>query len=193
MHQPVLAGVDERIAPYVLLAVEVVSAGSVTTDRVTKPAEYAQAGIPHFWRVDALRGPLLEAFDLQAGAYRSVGTWSQGAAFSANGRMLFVGNMVEKDISVFRVAEDGKLAEAGPRIRVAGGARNPFTEDAVRAMHDVSGGIPRLLNTLATTALLDAFGDDAATIDAERIAAAAREHRLREAAPKDERIGHAHG
>jgi type II secretory pathway predicted ATPase ExeA len=79
------------------------------------------------------------------------------------------------------------------RIRVAGGTRNPFTDDAVRAMHDVSGGIPRLLNTLATTALLDAFGNDAATIDADRIAAAAREHRLREAAPKDERIDHAHG
>ena len=51
-----------------------------------------------------------------------VGTWSQGAAFSADGRMLFVGNMTEKDISVFRVAEDGKLAEAGPRIRVGGGS-----------------------------------------------------------------------
>ena len=36
-------------------------------------------------------------------------------------------------------------------------------------MHAVSGGIPRLLNTLATTALLDAFGDDAETIDAARI------------------------
>src|SRR5664279_5073647 len=46
------------------------------------------------------------------------------------------------------------------RIRVAGGARNPFSEDAVRAMHAVSGGIPRVINTLATTALLDAFGDD---------------------------------
>jgi hypothetical protein len=60
-------------------------------------------------------------------------------------------------------------------------------------MHDVSGGIPRLLNTLATTALLDAFGDDAVTIDSGRIAAAAREHRLREPAAKDERIDHAHG
>src|SRR4051812_2401344 len=68
------------------------------------------------------------------------------------------------------------------RIRVAGGARNPFTEDAVCAMHEISGGIPRLLNTLATTALLDAFGDDSETIDASRISAAAREHRLRESA-----------
>lgn len=77
------------------------------------------------------------------------------------------------------------------RIRVAGGSRNPFTDEAVRAMFAVSGGIPRLLNTLATTALLDAFGDDARTIDPARIAAAAREHRLRDATTTVE--NHAHG
>jgi type II secretory pathway predicted ATPase ExeA len=80
------------------------------------------------------------------------------------------------------------------RIRVAGGARNPFTDDAVRAIHAVSGGIPRVINTLATTSLLDAFGDDAPTIDAPRIAAAAREHRLREAPPANgDRIEQTHG
>src|SRR5216684_2932128 len=79
------------------------------------------------------------------------------------------------------------------RIRVAGGSRNPFTDDAVRAMYTVSGGIPRLLNTLATTALLDAYGDDARTIDPARIAAAAKEHRLRDASPKEERIDQPHG
>ncbi|HEX9458046.1 MAG TPA: AAA family ATPase [Thermoanaerobaculia bacterium] len=77
------------------------------------------------------------------------------------------------------------------RIRVAGGSRSPFTGEAVRAMYDVSGGIPRLLNTLATTALLDAFGDDARTIDPARIAAAAREHRLRDAVTAVE--SHIHG
>lgn len=51
-----------------------------------------------------------------------VGTWAQGAAFSPDGRMLFVGNMVEKDISVLRVADDGKLSEGGPRIRLSGGS-----------------------------------------------------------------------
>jgi type II secretory pathway predicted ATPase ExeA len=77
------------------------------------------------------------------------------------------------------------------RIRVAGGSRNPFTGEAVRAMYTVSGGIPRLLNTLATTALLDAFGDDERTIDPARINAAAREHHLRDAATAVE--SHAHG
>jgi type II secretory pathway predicted ATPase ExeA len=64
------------------------------------------------------------------------------------------------------------------RIRVAGGARNPFSTQAMEEIHLLSGGIPRLINTLATTALLDAFGEDAETIDPSRIASAAREHRM---------------
>jgi Uma2 family endonuclease len=35
-----------------LLVVEVMSPGSITTDKVDKPAEYATAGIEHFWRVE---------------------------------------------------------------------------------------------------------------------------------------------
>lgn len=64
------------------------------------------------------------------------------------------------------------------RVRIAGGVRNPFAPDAVRAIHAVTRGVPRLINTVATTALLDAFGDDAAVVDAERVRSAAREHRL---------------
>lgn len=67
------------------------------------------------------------------------------------------------------------------RIEIAGGSRNPFNRAAMEEIHLVSGGIPRLINTLATTALLDAFGEDAATIDTPRIAAAAREHRMEQA------------
>jgi type II secretory pathway predicted ATPase ExeA len=67
------------------------------------------------------------------------------------------------------------------RIRVAGGERNPFSQEALAEIHSVSGGIPRLINTLATTALLDAFGDDAPVIDPDRITAAAREHHMEHA------------
>ena len=73
---------------------------------------------------------------------------------------------------------DEVFSYVGHRIGVAGGERNPFDDDAVRALHEISGGIPRLINTLATTALLDAFGDDALRIDRPRIEAAAIEHRL---------------
>jgi Uma2 family endonuclease len=36
----------------VLLVIEIMSPGSITTDRKDKPAEYAEARIPHFWRVE---------------------------------------------------------------------------------------------------------------------------------------------
>jgi Uma2 family endonuclease len=41
----------------VLLAVEVVSPGSRSEDRIRKPLEYAEAGIPHFWRIEREDGP----------------------------------------------------------------------------------------------------------------------------------------
>ena len=67
------------------------------------------------------------------------------------------------------------------RIRVAGGRRNPFSRAAMEEMHLLSGGIPRLINTLATTALLDAFGEDEEAIDVARIASAAAEHQMEHA------------
>ena len=67
------------------------------------------------------------------------------------------------------------------RIRIAGGVQNPFSREAMEQIHELSGGIPRVINTLATTALLDAFGEDAPSIDPTRIASAAREHRLEHA------------
>lgn len=36
----------------VLLAVEIMSKGSVIADRLDKPAEYASASIPHYWRIE---------------------------------------------------------------------------------------------------------------------------------------------
>lgn len=42
-----------RFAPHeVVLAVEIVSPGSMTLDRFAKPALYAEAGIPYFWRIE---------------------------------------------------------------------------------------------------------------------------------------------
>jgi Uma2 family endonuclease len=42
-----------RIEPQdVLLAVEIMSPSSVSSDRVSKPVQYAAAGIPHFWRLE---------------------------------------------------------------------------------------------------------------------------------------------
>ena len=48
------AAMPARFQPHeVLLAVEVVSRNSKAMDRITKPALYAQAGIPYYWRVES--------------------------------------------------------------------------------------------------------------------------------------------
>lgn len=64
----------------VLLVVEVVSPGSRTTDRVVKPAQYAAAGIPGYWRVETDPAVTLTAYvlDLGAEAYTEIGTWGPG-------------------------------------------------------------------------------------------------------------------
>jgi Uma2 family endonuclease len=44
---------DAMLRPqHCVLVVEVMSPGSVTTDQTDKPAEYAAAGIRHYWRVE---------------------------------------------------------------------------------------------------------------------------------------------
>lgn len=54
----------------VALVVEIVSPGSRTTDRITKPTVYARAGIASFWRVELDDGPLVVAYRLEHGRYR---------------------------------------------------------------------------------------------------------------------------
>ena len=56
-------------AAVVSLVVEIVSPGSRTTDRLTKPALYAGAGIASFWRVELEEGPAVFAYRLHQGTY----------------------------------------------------------------------------------------------------------------------------
>ena len=56
----------------VLLAVEVMSPSSIANDRVAKPAVYAAAGIPHFWRIEP-DPPTLVRHVLDGDVYREVG------------------------------------------------------------------------------------------------------------------------
>lgn len=64
-----------KFEPYeVLLAAEIVSRGSVTLDRVAKPALYAQAGIPHYWRVETRHGIVVHTHRLETEAGVYVGT-----------------------------------------------------------------------------------------------------------------------
>jgi DNA-binding beta-propeller fold protein YncE len=50
-----------------------------------------------------------------------IGTWSQGAAFSPDGSLILVGNMVEKDVQVFEFS-GASLTDTGTRIKVKGGS-----------------------------------------------------------------------
>jgi type II secretory pathway predicted ATPase ExeA len=61
------------------------------------------------------------------------------------------------------------------RLRVAGREDVFFSAEAVHALYRYSGGIPRLINSVATSALLDGFSKEAETIDEGLIAEAARE------------------
>jgi Uma2 family endonuclease len=59
------------IASQVVLVVEVVSPSTRKRDRLEKPADYAAAGIPHFWRIE--QDPLhIFAYDLVGGSYELV-------------------------------------------------------------------------------------------------------------------------
>ena len=49
-----------------------------------------------------------------------IGNWSQGAAFSADGRTLLVQNMVQKNIFVFEVGTSS-IRDTGQRIPLKGG------------------------------------------------------------------------
>jgi general secretion pathway protein A len=72
------------------------------------------------------------------------------------------------------------LAETGEYVRhrvvVAGGeGKVGFTSDALAAVHDVSGGVPRLVNLVCDRALLAGYVQSARTITASMVQQAARE------------------
>ncbi|MGW0999210.1 Uma2 family endonuclease [Streptomyces sp. NPDC002523] len=56
----------------VLLAVEITTADTAVTDRVTRPALYAEAGIGHLWRLDLEPAPHLWVGALESGVYATV-------------------------------------------------------------------------------------------------------------------------
>ena len=58
-------------ANVVAVALEVVSPGSRSIDRIVKPHEYAQAGIPHYWVVDIDEPVSLTAHRLVDGRYET--------------------------------------------------------------------------------------------------------------------------
>lgn len=66
----------------VLLAVEVMSPSSRTDDRLVKPAQYAAAGIEHYWRIEP-REPLLITHVLDGQTYRETGRFTDEVVIDA--------------------------------------------------------------------------------------------------------------
>ncbi|WP_338715957.1 Uma2 family endonuclease (plasmid) [Streptomyces acidiscabies] len=63
------AAIGDRLfvdAADVLLAVEIATADTAVTDRITKPALYAEAGVPHLWCLDLEPAPHLYVGALKA-------------------------------------------------------------------------------------------------------------------------------
>lgn len=61
------------------------------------------------------------------------------------------------------------------RLKVSGVEDPLFTEGALKLLYQYSGGIPRVINSLATSALLDCYGRELILIDEPLIHDAARE------------------
>lgn len=61
------------------------------------------------------------------------------------------------------------------RLRVSGLENSLFTDGALKKLYQYSGGIPRVINSLATCALLDGFGKEIRIIEESLINDAARE------------------
>jgi Uma2 family endonuclease len=61
-----------------VLAIEIVSPGSVTMDRITKPALFAQAGVPFYWRIEIEDGIVVHTHQLDSTAevYRPTGIFT---------------------------------------------------------------------------------------------------------------------
>jgi len=76
-----------RVLPeQVVLAVEVVSPGSETRDRIAKPREYARAGIEHYWRIETEPQVAVNTFRLGDGnRYVQTGAFVDDDKVSAPG------------------------------------------------------------------------------------------------------------
>jgi Uma2 family endonuclease len=60
--------------------------GTQTADRLHKPAEYAAAGIEHYWRVETLPEVAVHTYRLaDSGSYVASGVFTEGDTISAPG------------------------------------------------------------------------------------------------------------
>jgi len=78
---------------------------------------------------------------------------------------------------------ESTAAYVNHRLKLAGAPRVPFSPEAIEAVHRMSGGTPRVINTLCDNALYEAFLARTAEIDAAFVERVASDLGLEAAAP----------
>ena len=87
-------------------------------------------------------------------------------------------NRVTVRVHLGPLTKDQTACYLDHRLKVAGGSEKLFADEAKARLHDYSGGIPRLLNNLATLCLVQGADKKQKLINAAVVDAAARELRL---------------
>jgi general secretion pathway protein A len=73
------------------------------------------------------------------------------------------------------LGRDETFAYIASRLRIAGASQSPFTIDACQAVFRHSQGIPRLINLICDSTMLDGYAHDRRRIDQAVVAAAVRD------------------
>jgi len=113
---------------------------------------------------------LLLNFETEEGAGRmTLLLVGQGAMLPAIERV----PSLEERLSVKCVLRPFSMEETasyiGHRLQAAGGETSMFTNEAVDAIHDLSGGVPRRINRLCELALLVGYAEQRSTVDVDQV------------------------
>jgi type II secretory pathway predicted ATPase ExeA len=76
------------------------------------------------------------------------------------------------------LSADDAVAYVRHRLKVAGATRTVLSDSAIRRLHAASRGVPRVLNHLATQALLEGMARGAAVVDEDMASAAVADREL---------------
>ena len=98
----------------------ILSPDGKTVAVITHNGSAKAKGSPFYKPAGKLALLRIEGNKLVRGPEAAIGTWSQGVAFSRDGKTILVQNMVEKEIQVMRLDGD-KLTDTGQRIKTNGG------------------------------------------------------------------------
>jgi len=83
------------------------------------------------------------------------------------------------------LSEGDAVAYVRHRLKVAGATREVLSDAAIRRLHAASGGVPRVLNHLATQALLEGMARGSGLVDEDVAAAAVADRELATAATRE--------